>query len=570
MVKGGRLIIFFTLLFFIFSCNNKNIKSDIQIPKIETPKPVVQQEQKVETKNDFRIENQPINPLQLKRISINVRATPLRDVLFVIAKDAGLNLILDKDVDPENPITLIVKNVTLQDALDSVISSTDYFYKIERNMLTISATDTRIFHINIFPVHQTYSTEVGGDILGGVTGQLTSSGGGTSGGGTSGGGTTSTELKGNVSKTEKSDDSAYKFWDSIENALSSILGVQTQTQTRTQPLLPQPIQIQPQTGQIQPGAAQPQTGQMLPSRTVFQPVMPAQENFVINRLTGTIMVTATKKNMQKVEQYLNTLKNVMGRQVLIEAKVIEVSLNDSLRYGIDWTFLREWSHGTHNWSIGGSTTDFTSVIPANTPFSDIRFSLTTTAIKDFSAVIKALSQFGDVRTLSNPRISIMNGQTSLLTVGRNYTFISKAESNITTSDGGTPIITYTVETSNLLSGLIIGIVPYIDDKGEISLTITPVIANLLGITERTFGSAGAQTIIQLPTVDLRELSTTVKVKDGEVVILGGLIKKEESIAENKTPILGDIPILGNLFKSHDRAQTNTELVILLQPRIISR
>jgi hypothetical protein len=86
MVKGGRLIIFFTLLFFIFSCNNKNIKSDIQIPKIETPKPVLQQEQKVETKNDFRIENQPINPLQLKRISINVRATPLRDVLFVIAR----------------------------------------------------------------------------------------------------------------------------------------------------------------------------------------------------------------------------------------------------------------------------------------------------------------------------------------------------------------------------------------------------------------------------------------------------------------------------------------------------
>jgi type II secretory pathway component GspD/PulD (secretin) len=164
----------------------------------------------------------------------------------------------------------------------------------------------------------------------------------------------------------------------------------------------------------------------------------------------------------------------------------------------------------------------------------------------------------------------MNGQTSLLTVGRNFSFISKAESNVTTSGTGSPIVTYTVETSNLLSGLIIGIVPYIDDKGEISLTITPVISNLLGITEKTFGSAGAQTIIQLPTVDLRELSTTVKVKDGELVIIGGLIKREENLTENKTPILGDIPILGNLFKSHDRVQTNTELVILLQPRIVSQ
>jgi len=549
MVKTAKLLIFLSLFLFIFSCNSTNIKSEIQIPKIDLPK----KETLVQTqkpKPDFRIENEVINPLKIKKISINVRNAPLRDVLFVIAKDAGLNLIFDKDVDPELPITLIIRDVTLQDALDSVISSTDYFYKIERNMLKISAADTRIFHLNIIPLHQTYSTEVGGDILGGVTGQLTTNGGT--------GGTTSTELKGNISKTEKSDDSAYNFWDSIEKALSSILGVQTQTQTRTQPPLPQSI------------PAQPQPGQMLPPRTVFQPVMPAQENFVINRLTGTIMVTATKKNMHKVEQYLNTLKNVMGRQVLIEAKVIEVSLNDSLRYGIDWTFLAEGVTRTVPWSIGGGTHDFTSVIPANTPFSDINLSITTGNIRDLSLIIKALSQFGDVRTLSNPRISIMNGQTSLLTVGRNFSFISKAESNVTTSGTGSPIVTYTVETSNLLSGLIIGIVPYIDDKGEISLTITPVISNLLGITEKTFGSAGAQTIIQLPTVDLRELSTTVKVKDGELVIIGGLIKREENLTENKTPILGDIPILGNLFKSHDRVQTNTELVILLQPRIVSQ
>ena len=547
MVKIGKLLIFLSLFLFIFSCNGKNIKSEIQIPKVEPP----QKETLVQTqkpKPDFRIENEFINPLKIKKISINVRSTPLRDVLFIIAKDAGLNLILDKDVDPELPVTLIVRDVTLQDALDSVISSTDYFYKIERNMLKISATDTRIFHINIFPVHQTYSTEVGGDILGGVTGQLTGSGG------TGGGG--STELKGNVSKTEKSDDSAYKFWDSVEKALSSILGIQTQT--ITQPTVTQPLTAQAQAGQIQP------------PRMVAQPVLPTQENFVINRLTGTIMVTATKKNMQKVEQYLNNVKAVMGRQVLIEAKVIEVTLSNSLKYGIDWSFLAEGVTRTVPWTIRGGISDFTSVIPSNTPFSDINFSITTGNIRDLSFVVKALAEFGDVRTLSNPRISIMNGQISLLTVGRNFSFISKAESNVTTSGTGSPIVTYTVETSNLLSGLIIGIVPYIDDKGEISLTITPVISNLLGITEKTFGSAGAQTIIQLPTVDLRELSTTVKVKDGELVIIGGLIKREENLAENKTPILGDIPIFGNLFKSHDRAQTNTELVILLQPRIISQ
>lgn len=553
MVKVRKLLIL--LLFFpmIFSCNNRNVKSDIQIPQVDLPKKESQSLQTIQPRADFRVENPPINPLQLKRISINVRATPLRDVLYVIAKDAGLNLIFDKGVDTELPVTLIVNSVTLQDALDSVISSTDYFYKIERNMLKISATDTRIFHLNIFPVHQTYSTDVGGDILGGVTGQLTSTGG------TTGGGTSSTELKGNVSKTEKSDESAYKFWDSIEKALSSILGIQNHESTRSTQLKQVPLpQNHPEHINLPQQIKQNQYHQN------------PNENFVINRLTGTIMVTATKKNLKKIEQYLNSIRTVIDRQVLIEAKIIEVSLSDSLKYGIDWKLLLEKVTNTVPWTLNAGTTDFTKAVPYNYPSTDISFTITTGSIRDLSLFIKALSQFGDVRTLSNPRINIMNGQTSLLTVGRNFAFISKAQSNVTASSGGSPIITYTIETSNLLSGLIIGIVPYIDERGEISLTITPVISNLINIAEKTYGSAGSQTVIQLPVVDLRELSTTVKVKDGEVVIIGGLIKKEESVAESKTPILGDIPIIGSLFKGHDRTHSNTELVILLQPRIISK
>lgn len=547
MVKTLKLLSILPIFLFLLSCASKSIRNEIQIPKIDTTKSQEQAQQVSIPKQDFRVENPPINPLEIRRISINVRATPLKDVLYVIAKDAGLNLILDKNVDPDIPITIILSNVTLQDALDSVIASTDYFYKIERNMLKISATDTRIFHLNIFSVHQTYSTEVGGDILGGVTGQLTGGGGG-------GGGTTSTDLKGNVSKKEKSDDSAYKFWENIESALSSILSSTTQSSVRTQQTTTQAQPSQPQ--------ATPQ------QRTT--PMQASNEYFIINRLTGTIMVTATKRNMQKIEQYLNTIKTVMNRQVLIEAKVIEVSLSDSLRYGIDWRFLAEKVTNTIPWTISGGTNQFINVVPDRYPFTDINLTITTGSIRDLSVIIKALSEFGDVRTLSNPRINVMNGQTSLLTVGRNFSFISKAQSNVTTSGTGSPIITYTIETSNLLSGLIIGIVPYIDEKGEISLTITPVISNLINIFERTYGSAGSETVIQLPVVDLRELSTSVKVKDGEIVIIGGLIKREESLSENKTPILGDIPLVGELFKGHDRQSRNSELVILLQPRIITK
>lgn len=531
MAKVRKLLILLLLLF-MYACSSTQMKGEIKIPQIELPKK--EETVKKEVFPDFRIEQEDITPLKMKRVSVNARQSPLRDILIVLCRDAGLNLVIEKGVDPNVPVTVVLNNVTLKDALEAVFSSTDYFYKIERNVLTVKDTDTKIFHLSTIPIQQNYSTDVGGDILGGVTGQLPGITTGTTGG------TATTILKGNVSKSEKTDDTAYKFWDSIEKALSTILGV---SDTKT---IPQ------QVASLQLGTSMP------------------RENYVINRMTGTVMVTATKKNIKKVEEYIETVKKVMARQVLIEAKVIEVALSKSLKYGIDWSFLREWSHGTHNWSIGGSTSGFTNVIGADSPYSLGKFSLTTTAIKDFSALIKALGQFGDVRTLSNPRVSIMNGQTSLFTVGRNYSFISKVQSNVTTSGTGSPIITYTVETGNLLSGLIIGIVPYIDENGEISLTITPIVSKLIDMKTATFGSSGSETVIQLPNVDLRELSTTVKVKDGEIIIIGGMIKKEETLSENKVPLLGDIPMVGELFKSKDKEEINTELVILLQPRIISQ
>ncbi|MCX7857672.1 MAG: hypothetical protein N2513_06800 [Deltaproteobacteria bacterium] len=504
----SRLALLILISLLLFSCATKP-KHEIKIPKKEIEREKVQETARPQLKTpDFRIENEPLDPLSLKRVSVNVRAAPLRDILFVICKDAGLNLVIEKDVDPNLPTTVILQNVTLKDALDGVLSSTDYFYTIERNILTVKTRATKIFHLNVTPVIQQYGVDVGGDILGGVTGQLVAGAQATG----------TTQLKGSVTKSEKGDDTAYKFWDALEKTISNIIG--------------------------QDGV------------------------FHVNRLTGTIMVSATKRALKLVEDYIESVKKVLSRQVTIEAKVIEVALTSGLKYGIDWSFLREWTHGSRRFTLGGGTTDFTSVVPGSSPSSGITFSFTSTTIRNFDLIIKALSEFGDIRTLSNPRISVVNGQPSLLTVGRNFTFISKAESSISTAVGGTPIITYTVETSNLLSGLMIGIVPYVNEEGEITLTITPIVSNLLGIETRTFGTTGSQTLIQLPTVDLRELSTIVRVKNEEIVVIGGLIKKEEKFVEHKTPVIGDLPLIGGLFKGKDKEEISTELVILLQPRII--
>jgi type II secretory pathway component GspD/PulD (secretin) len=160
----------------------------------------------------------------------------------------------------------------------------------------------------------------------------------------------------------------------------------------------------------------------------------------------------------------------------------------------------------------------------------------------------------------------MNGHTALLSAGRNRSFISKIDT--TTIGGVTPVTTFTVQTSSILSGILVGIVPFISENGEISLTVTPIISNLVTLEEKSVGSD--QIRISVPTVDLRELSTTVKVLDGQTIIIGGLIQKTESLQDNQVPFLGNIPLLKYFFKSRDKQDVRSELVVLLQPFLVNR
>jgi len=316
-----------------------------------------------------------------------------------------------------------------------------------------------------------------------------------------------------VSHKADSDKSAYNFWEVIENSLKTILGA-----------------------------------------------APDQQ-YVINKLTGTIVVTASKKNLERVEQYLELTKKVIGRQVLVEAKIIEITLSDNLKFGLDWeAIIRQSGVGT----ITIASKGFSNVVPATSPV----FNITTTA-NDFSSVLNTIQQLGEVRVLSNPRVSMMNGQASLLCVGRKQSFISKSETS-TLALGTSTQQSFTVETSSVLSGIIIGIVPNISESGEISLTITPITSDLVKLTQQRFGGVGSDsTVIDLPTVDIRELSTTVKVRNGQMVIIGGLISKKEQLNDDQVPVLADIPLLGNLLKRRDNAYSRSEMVVLLQPVIVS-
>jgi len=245
--------------------------------------------------------------------------------------------------------------------------------------------------------------------------------------------------------------------------------------------------------------------------------------------------------------------------------VVEVQLNDGLQFGIDWDFLDSirWFN-TSGTVVGGFGNAANS---ASSALNGGAFRLGYSG-NNVQSLLTALKTQGEVKTLSNPRIHVMNGQTALLTVGRNTNYVSKITST-TTATSGTPITTFTVDTSNVLSGIMIGLAPHINSKGEISMSVTPIISDLVRLEEKAIGTdVNNQFVISIPTVDLRELSTTVKVRNGEMIVIGGLIANKQDQVDEKIPLIGDIPWFGTLFSRKNYQDKRSELVVVLQPYLI--
>ncbi|MCC6503376.1 MAG: pilus (MSHA type) biogenesis protein MshL [Deltaproteobacteria bacterium] len=448
-------------------------------------------------KREFSPASENISPLKTKKISITARNSPLRDVIYTVAESASLNVIMEKGVDPETPVTIALKNMSAEEVLETVLASVDYFYTIEGNILTIKLTDTRIFEFGQPSVIQEYSVEVGGDMLGGAKS------------GSSG-------VSGSVVQKVQSDKDSFKFWDAMEKTIGTMLGKGS------------------------PQGSAP--------------------SYSVNRMTGTIVVTAPKGDLERVERYISAVRKILKRQVLVEARIVEVQLSDSLKYGIDWTFLGGDWNGVG--SAGFGTTGFTNTLNNLPKFN---FAL---AGGDFTALLQALQQQGNVNVLSNPRVNIMNGQTAYLSVGRKTDYISKVETTSTGTATTVPTVTFTVETTSVLSGIVFGIVPYINDRedGEITMTISPIISDLVRLDSKSVGTSEGNSVeISLPTIDLRELSTTVQVRDGQMVVIGGLIQNKESLRDNNVPFLSAIPLIGPLFTNRDMVNEKTELIIILKP-----
>ncbi len=498
-------------------------------------------------------------------IPVGVRITPnepkpLRLVIQQLAALKSMNISWANDVDKDSLVHVtIMPEEDFFEAIDNVLRQLDYFYELDGNTLVIKHKETKKFHIAMPFTASSYSTSVGGDVLGGSGG---------SSGGSSGGMTGTLSLQSSANK--------FDIWNNIQTNLDKILQIWSTPPTPVVAGANNAAPGAPGTGQpttpANPAAA-PQPAQ--PGAAGAVALANSQDSghsglgyYTIDRPIGLITVTAPRSVQTKIERYLTNLKNEIYRQVSIEAKIIEVTLSGDTTTGLDWSALSYKRDTATHVGLTLNHLDSININQGGTLNTDRNQTLLTFSTPNFNVLIDAIKQQGHVEILSNPKISVMNGEPAMISVGKNVTYVSKVTS---TSDSQTGTVSYTVTPGNVMSGLGMGVIATIMDNGEIVLTLTPVTSVLTEPIEyKTFGSSASGNSVQigLPEVNLREMNTMVRVKNGEMLVVGGLIDNSTDYNNQYVSGPGKLPILGKLFRTDGTVSQKKELIILLRPKII--
>lgn len=282
---------------------------------------------------------------------------------------------------------------------------------------------------------------------------------------------------------------------------------------------------------------------------------------ISNRESGTISVLTTSAAHENIQRFIDTVMGSARRQVLIEATVVEVTLNDEFQAGVDWSRLAVgdgWSLQQSTLAGALGTAPFTSATYAN-----------SNADRNISAAIKALDSFGDVSVMSSPKIMALNNQTSVLKVADNTVYF---EFEVTTNTTGSPPVTTDTFNTTLKTvpvGFVMTVTPFITADDEIILNIRPTITRIVRfVSDPNPALAIAGVISEIPEIQVREMESVLRVTNGNTAVIGGLMQDTASKSNAGVPGLHDIKGVGLLFGTKERTLDKTELVIFLRPRII--
>ncbi len=464
---------------------------------------------------------------------------PLWDILKRLANLKGMSVSWASDVDPNVRVDVdISADDNFFDAINNLLRQVDYFQVVKNNVIIVKYRETKQFHISIPYMKSEYITNVGGDFIPTGSSQNSMNPAGT--------------VKVNSPKN------TFDFWANIKANLDKIMKQgRTTTTGRKETIAKKGAKDNTNTGTN--GQTTEETN--LATRRVSL----GSSYYTIDKSVGLITVTASRPLLHKVAFYLQNLKKELYRQVILEAKIIEVTLTNNSRLGIDWSkVLKNFAiSGTVNFGYLGQVWPLPAKDDQNASNSFI--SKVSLNAASFSTMLNALNEQGHAKVLSNPKLTVLNGQPAVLSVFKNTTYIKKVTVTKGTTDS--PGDTYAPEPGTVSAGIALGVLPSIVNNNTVILHLTPITTDLVDgtIEERTFPDG---TIIGLPNISVREMSTTVEVHSGEMLIIGGLIDQVRNNTSDFAPLVGDIPILKYLFGVEDKQMQRRELVILLTPRIL--
>lgn len=502
---------------------------------------------------------------------------PLKDVFIELARLADIDIEVDAGI--SGGISFRAKDRPFNEVIERIADMANLRYSMKNNVLRIERDSPfiEIYTLDFLNMERTTTNSIA------INTSVLSSGGVAGGGGS---GSLNSGSSSTITTKTDSD-----FWKQFEESVKSILAYQPPTRVSSttvavQPTVPQlpptaPVAEDGASGEtFEEGSGQPAVpAAPVTTATESTIVTTDQPFYIINKQASTLTISATGRQHELIKEFIRRIRANAFSQVLIEAKIVEVTLNDEFQSGINWTRL--------GGSNIGAIANFDQTTPPGTGSPNLAtFNFNISNLGkfniDLTSAVKLVETFGTTRTLSSPRLHAINNQEAVLTFAENQVYYDLDVEQTDASSTGATATTVTVNSTahTIPIGIILAMQPSINlETNEVTLNIRPTLSRVSGFVSdpavafvlAELAASGASTdglSSQVPIVEVRELDSILKLKSGQVMVIGGLMQDTGTHTDQGVPGISNIPWFGNLFKATGKQREVSELVIFIRATIV--